>query len=128
MKLLISCFAATACASVTPVADMPARAPAHAIVHVDVAPPHRAFPARIGAAELPIAATMHEWFVDRDHLTAHLQLCVAPSGRTVHVQLSASSGNATFDEAVLTDVSRWRYEPFSSSSPRCEPATVTYLP
>ncbi|HTR54103.1 MAG TPA: energy transducer TonB [Kofleriaceae bacterium] len=127
MKLLISCFAASACASATPVADMPASPRSHAVVHVDVVPPHRAFPTRIGAAELPIADTMREWFADRDHLTAHVQLCVAPSGKTVHVGLAASSGNSTFDEAVVTDVSRWRYEPFVSSSPRCEPATVTYL-
>jgi len=128
MKLLISCFAASACASITPVADMPSHAPTHAVVRVDVAPQHRAFPKRIGSAELPIADTMHEWFVANDHLTAHVQLCVAPTGKTVHVALASSSGNANFDEAVVTDVSRWRYEPFVASSPRCEPATVTYLP
>lgn len=97
-------------------------------MHVDLPAHHGAFPTRLGEATLPIAATMREWLGSGVRLTTHVQLCVGPSGRTVHVGLSRSSGNATYDEAVLTDVSRWRYEPFVASSPRCEPATVTYLP
>ncbi|HEY1557564.1 MAG TPA: TonB family protein [Kofleriaceae bacterium] len=127
MKLVISCLAASACASVSPLVEEPATTPTHAIVHIDL-PAHHAFPARRGEATLPIAATMRDWLGAVDHLTARVQLCVAPSGRTVHVTLAQSSGNSIYDEAVLTDVSRWRYEPFVASTPTCEPATVTYLP
>jgi len=97
-------------------------------VHIDLPAHHAAFPTRRGDATLPIAATMRDWLGAADRLTAHVQLCVAPTGRTVHVALAQSSGNALFDESVVTDAWRWRYEPFVASSPRCEPATVTYLP
>ena len=131
MKHLIFCLSATACASVSPISDLSSHPASHSHVLAHLDAPTGAFPARYGSPELPSANALAEWWrATHDHLTAHVELCVAPSGRTVHVALAASSGERAYDEAVMTDAARWRYQPFTSASadPVCEPATITYLP
>lgn len=111
MKYLLLCLGAAACASVSPVHDS-------------------AVLSRRGAAELPSAHALDAYWRSHEPLTAHVQLCVAPGGETVHVRLAQSSGDRTYDDAVVRDAATWSYEPFatSSGSPVCEPASVTYLP
>jgi hypothetical protein len=126
MKSILLCIGASACASVSPIPDPPSHATSHYLTHLD-APP-RAFPVRRGAPELPSANALAEWWRGRE-LTAHVELCVAPTGDTVHVGLMQSSGERKYDEAVVRDVEQWSYEPFAQGSGTvCEPASITYLP
>jgi hypothetical protein len=128
MKLTLFCLGASACATVSPIHDVPSHASSHYLTHLDA--PARSLLVRRGDPELPSAVALSEWWRARGELTAHVQLCVAPTGETVHVHLAVGSGERKYDEAVLTDAARWTYEPFTakSSSPVCEPANVTFLP
>jgi TonB family protein len=128
MKHLLFCLGATACASLSPISDGSSHSGSHTRVLAHLDSPQRGFPVRQGDPELPSANALAEWWrVTHDHLTAHVDLCVAPNGHTVDVRLAASSGERSYDEAVVRDAARWRYEPFTASAPVCEPATVTYL-
>jgi hypothetical protein len=131
MKHLLICLGATACASVSPIPDVSSHAPTHSRVLTHLDAPSHGFPARQGAPELPSADSISDWWhVRYDHLTARVELCVAPSGETAAVRLRSSSGEPKYDEAVLIDAARWRYEPFTTTASEavCEPATVTYVP
>lgn len=132
-SLLLVCLGASACATIAPASDVSSHSPrvaSHALVQVAPMDEVRGFPHRTSGTELPQVFALRDWWRGVDHLTARLELCVAPNGKTARVHLAASSGYREYDEAVMRDAFDWRYEPFTSdgSSPLCEPATVTYLP
>jgi hypothetical protein len=131
MKHTLFCIAAgaSACASLSPIPTLSSGSHVHVACLPHLGEPARTFPARLDEPALPSADALAGWWRMHDHLTAKVELCVAPSGKTMHVRLLGSSGEEKYDEAVVYDVARWRYEPFTSeaSSPVCEPATVTYL-
>lgn len=120
---------ASACASLSPIPSVSSSSHVRVACMPRIGEPARAFPERVEEPALPSADALKEWWRRYDHLTAHVELCVAPSGKTVHVRLTGTSGEEKYDEAVVRDAARWRYEPFRTedSSPICEPATVTYL-
>lgn len=132
MKLLLAVLGASACASVAPIAELPSHGSSHANPRIEpvIATPAGAFPRRRSAPELPSLEALHEWWRGVDQLSADVRLCVTPDGRTSRVELLRSSGDRAYDDAILVDSARWRYEPFvaAGASPVCEPATVTYLP
>ena len=69
-----------------------------------------------------------EYWHHMDHLSAKIALCVGQNGDVTKVALLESSGEKLYDESVLQDAKKWHYDPASTTTGACVPATVTYLP
>jgi TonB family protein len=89
-----------------------------------------AFPALRSTAELPSVRALSVRGIGDVARSARVAVCVGPAGETTAVSLEKSSGDRAFDEAVLDDVTRWHYEPFTGphAARACERATITYMP
>jgi TonB family protein len=59
-----------------------------------------------------------------------VRYCVSPSGELVSAQLARSSSLRLFDNAVMTDISRWRFavRPGPAGVRTCQQATIIYRP
>ena len=90
------------------------------------------FPTRRSLPELPRARDALVRASPDRALSAGVELCVMATGDTASVRLRRSSGDRGFDEAVLSDAARWRYDAFSPQTGAdglaCEQATITYMP
>ena len=83
------------------------------------------FPAQVSEATLPRVdeIAMHLEAIGRDDMRARLHVCVSPDG-SAEAQLVAPTGVPAFDDAVVRDVSDWKFEP--SSRGMCKLMTVRY--
>ncbi len=131
MKLALTCvsvLAMAACATGIPTSQLAAYH--HVQLARATAKTSLAFPARQSAPDLPTAEARHLGWRDGTTLSTKLELCVGPGGDTVEVALRKSSGDAAFDDAVIHDAAKWRYQPFAAPDAArvCEPATVNYVP
>src|SRR4051812_3551144 len=56
----------------------------------------------------------------------YLRLCTDTVGKVASVEIEHSSELGTFDQAVLTDVAQWQFEP--QAAPSCRKIVVRYNP
>ena len=114
------------CATGEPVSERP-RTPQTA-AHFERVIDNAAVPTRRSTPELPTVRAASPRFLAAGPLSARIEVCVGQSGDTASVKLAASSGDRSYDQAILDDVARWRYEPLRNAGLACEQATVTYVP
>jgi outer membrane biosynthesis protein TonB len=79
------------------------------------------------ARDLPIVRAMSPRIATSEPLTADVDVCVGDTGDTQSVRLRHSSGDRTFDTALVADVWAWHYQP-NGLARSCRQATVTYVP
>jgi TonB family protein len=62
--------------------------------------------------------------------SADIRLCVTPGGQVSSAQLERGSTLAVFDDAVMSDVTRWRFavQPGPDTLQSCTRATIVYRP
>jgi hypothetical protein len=125
-KLAVLLAGLMACASGDPVSQIQTPHPVAAIAPAIVAQ----FPVRRSTPELRRAHALPSRALGDNPLTAQLQVCVSPHGETASVAIRGSSGDHIFDNAVVDDISEWRYEPFAApdNSVACRLTTVTSVP
>lgn len=75
---------------------------------------------------LPSADHMREWWRDGHARTAKVDLCVDANGDVRSATLARSSGDQTYDAAVVQDVRHWSHA--TRAVDACERASVTYVP
>lgn len=126
LKLAVLLAGLVACASGEPVSQVP-RTPVIAVTAPAVV---AQFPARRSNPELRRARALPARGLGENALTANLEVCVSPRGETASVAVRKSSGDHVLDDALVDDVSEWRYEPFQAPdhSVACRQTTVTYVP
>ena len=56
----------------------------------------------------------------------YLRLCTDRDGKVASVEIEHSSELGTFDQAVVTDVASWQFEP--AAAPSCRKLVVRYNP
>src|SRR4051794_29632636 len=91
-----------------------------------------AFPARLAEPRLPSADRLRVALRGEGVLraTAHVRVCVAPSGAVTEVSLDAPTGVAALDQAIAHDVAGWTYEAYRAPATVrvCTPVEMTYRP
>jgi len=122
-----------ACAS-TSTLGLPREASATSSVRLELVPhpdATRTFPAVI-AARLPTADRLAGpiRYELGDAASVEVKLCVAAPGQVESIAITRSSNLAAFDDSVVADAKRWRFEPMPGPATlrTCEQATITYRP
>lgn len=64
----------------------------------------------------------------RTMLRAEVEYCVSPGGAIAAIKLVKSSRYRDYDEALLAEVGRWRFEPLPKDAPQpfCKSATFVF--
>jgi TonB family protein len=89
------------------------------------------FPARTsGADELPEVRRFNR-AVQVEHagqVKAQVRVCVTPDGNVAAAELVESSGVESYDQALISSVERWTYEPYQAPAETrvCQQLEVAY--
>ena len=93
-----------------------------------IAVPASAFaaPRLAGDASLPSADRIDPYIKAKlgDVASADINLCIAPDGHVTSVAIVKSSTYTAFDNAIMRDVSDWRF--VASDADRCMRTTIAY--
>lgn len=92
------------------------------------APATRAFPALRAPAAMPTAdqVAVHMDRVLGSTAVAGVRICVDGAGAVRSVDVTRSSGLASFDEAVRADAPGWQFAAPATGTPACSDASVVY--